>query len=146
MRVIHDLREIAETWRGRASFLIGGAHLYGELLQKCSELFLTLVKREVAGDTFFPPFESTFRLEEVVFESLEIGDSKIRAPSWQTWPLRLGPFGNFFRHFCSIVARPKLPSFRHVVPAKQFVGGAMPPVRPALKFNRTFLQRPTNSS
>jgi len=60
--IIHDLREIAEPGRGRELFLIGGAQLYGELLQKCPELFLTLVKREVAGDTFFPPFESAFRL------------------------------------------------------------------------------------
>jgi dihydrofolate reductase len=49
--------------------LIGGAQLYGELLQKCSELFLTLVKREVAGDTFLSPSASAFRLEEVIFES-----------------------------------------------------------------------------
>ena len=72
VRTIRDLRQITEPGQGRELFLIGGAQLYRELLQKCSELFLTLVKREVAGDTFFPPFESAFRLEEVVFESLEM--------------------------------------------------------------------------
>ena len=72
VRVIHNLCEIAEPGGGRELFLIGGAQLYSELLQNCSELFLTLVKREVAGDRFFPPFESAFRLEEVVFESLEM--------------------------------------------------------------------------
>jgi dihydrofolate reductase len=72
VRVIGDLHEIAEPGEGRELFLIGGAQLYSELLLKCSGLFLTLVKREVAGDTYFPPFESAFRLEEVVFESLEM--------------------------------------------------------------------------
>jgi dihydrofolate reductase len=72
VRVIRDLHEIAEPGERRELFLIGGAQLYSELLLKCSGLFLTLVKREVAGDTYFPPFESAFRLEEVVFESLEM--------------------------------------------------------------------------
>ena len=72
VRVIRDLRVIAEPGGGRELFLIGGAQLYAELLPRCSNLFLTLIKHEVAGDTFFPPFESTFRLEEVVFESLEM--------------------------------------------------------------------------
>ena len=130
VRVIHDLREIAEPGGGRELFLIGGAQLYGELLQKCSELFLTLVKREVAGDTFFPPFESTFRLEEVVFESLEMEIRRYgRLPGRQAiW--------KFISAFCSILARPKLPNFRQVVPAKQLVVGAMPSVRPALKIEQ----------
>jgi dihydrofolate reductase len=72
VRVIRDLREITEPGDGRELFLIGGAQLYAELLTKCSDLFLTLVKREVAGDTFFPPFESTFRLEETILDSLEM--------------------------------------------------------------------------
>ena len=63
------MRSLAE---GRELFLIGGAQLYAELLPRCSDLFLTLVKREVAGDTFFPPFENAFRLEEVIFESAEM--------------------------------------------------------------------------
>jgi len=105
VRVIHDLREIAEPGGGRELFLIGGAQLYGELLQKCSELFLTLVKREVAGDTFFPPFESTFRLEEVVFESLEMEIRRYgRLPGRQAISPR--PFWKFLSAFCSIVARP----------------------------------------
>jgi dihydrofolate reductase len=72
VRVIRDLREITEPGGGRELFLIGGARLYAELLTKCSDLFLTLVKREVSGDTFFPPFESAFRLEEVILDSLEM--------------------------------------------------------------------------
>lgn len=69
VRTIRDLRQITEPGQGRELFLIGGAQLYSELLPECSDLFLTLVKREVAGDTFFPPFENAFGLQDVVFES-----------------------------------------------------------------------------
>ena len=72
VRTIRDLRQITEPGQGRELFLIGGAQLYSDLLPKCSGLFRTLGNREVAGDTYFPPFESAFRLEEIVFESLEM--------------------------------------------------------------------------
>lgn len=55
-RVSSDEREI---------FLIGGAQLYDALLPECSTLFLTLVKREVRGDAFFPEFESGFSSFEI---------------------------------------------------------------------------------
>ena len=66
VRVIHDLDEVAEPPNGRELFVIGGAQLYAALLPKCAELLLTLVKREVSGDVFFPSFEDAFRLEEVL--------------------------------------------------------------------------------
>ena len=40
---------------------------------------MTLVKREVAGDAFFPRFEDAFRLEEVLFSSEEMEIQQIRA-------------------------------------------------------------------
>jgi dihydrofolate reductase len=43
-------------------FICGGAQLYREALPHCSDLYLTLVKRVVTGDTFFPPFEDQFEL------------------------------------------------------------------------------------
>ena len=47
-------------------FVIGGAKLYQALLPRCSVLYLTLVEEEYEGDVVFPPFESEFRLEEVM--------------------------------------------------------------------------------
>jgi dihydrofolate reductase len=41
-------------------FVIGGAQLYEQLLPRCSDLFLTVVHREVEGDAFFPKFEDQF--------------------------------------------------------------------------------------
>ena len=52
--VVRDVREIREPGEGRELFLIGGAQLYAKLLPNCSEVFLTLVKRDVVGDAFFP--------------------------------------------------------------------------------------------
>jgi dihydrofolate reductase len=48
----------------RQVFICGGAQIYEQGLPLCSELFLTLVKREVEGDTFFPRFEDQFELAE----------------------------------------------------------------------------------
>ena len=47
---------------GREIFICGGAQIYQQTLPLCSDLYLTLVKREVEGDTFFPPFEQQFQL------------------------------------------------------------------------------------
>jgi dihydrofolate reductase len=46
------------------TFICGGAEIYAQALPRCSDLYLTLVKREVEGDAFFPPFENRFELVE----------------------------------------------------------------------------------
>jgi dihydrofolate reductase len=38
-------------------FVIGGAQVYAELLDKADELYVTFVDQEVEGDAHFPPFE-----------------------------------------------------------------------------------------
>src|SRR4051812_22703429 len=45
---------VPETERNdRDIFICGGAEIYKQALPLCSDLFLTVVKREVEGDTFF---------------------------------------------------------------------------------------------
>jgi dihydrofolate reductase len=44
----------------RDIFICGGADVYAQALPLCSDLYLTLVKRTVEGDAFFPPFEDRF--------------------------------------------------------------------------------------
>ena len=58
----------------RQVFICGGAQIYEQTLPLCSDLYLTLVKRTVAGDTFFPKFEDRFELAE---EILDCPDFKI---------------------------------------------------------------------
>ncbi len=45
-------------------FVIGGGQIYGQLLEKADQLYLTFVDREIEGDTLFPPYE---RLLETKF-------------------------------------------------------------------------------
>jgi len=90
--VVHDLDELLE-WstspspgrlatfsssneeRGalgdRTAFIAGGADIYRQALPYCSELLLTLVRREVEGDAFFPPFEHLFEFVEKIHETPE---------------------------------------------------------------------------
>jgi dihydrofolate reductase len=42
-------------------FVIGGGRLFAEALKLADELRLTLVDRDVDGDTFFPPYEDYLR-------------------------------------------------------------------------------------
>ncbi len=64
-RSIEDLLPMIED-DPREIWVAGGAEVYALLLPHCSDLFMTHVKQEVAGDALFPPFEDRFvRLGEV---------------------------------------------------------------------------------
>jgi dihydrofolate reductase len=65
--VISDLSRLDPAqpeFAGRELFICGGAQLYQAALPFCSDLYLTQVKRNVEGDTCFPPFEDRFELAE----------------------------------------------------------------------------------
>lgn len=51
------------------AFVIGGAEIYRQLLDRCDELYLTCLREAFPGDTEFPPLEDTFDGFEVVAES-----------------------------------------------------------------------------
>ena len=53
----------------REIFICGGAYVYERALPLCSDLYLTLVKRTVEGDAFFPPFEDQFSLHEQILDT-----------------------------------------------------------------------------
>src|SRR5262245_58412465 len=54
VRAIRSLEELPAS-DSRTIFICGGAQVYEQALPLCSDLYLTLVKRTVEGDTFFPP-------------------------------------------------------------------------------------------
>jgi dihydrofolate reductase len=54
------LRALEKYHPKREIFVIGGAQLYGRFLANCTDLYLTVVFREVEGDAYFPPFEHLF--------------------------------------------------------------------------------------
>lgn len=74
VRTISDLRQLDPSdpaLAGREIFICGGAQLYEQALPLCSDLYLTLVQRVVAGDTFFPSFEHQFLLINQLLECPE---------------------------------------------------------------------------
>jgi len=64
VRVLLSLQELDPTIDSRDFFICGGAQIYQQALPHCSDLYLTLVKREVEGDVLFPPFEDYLELQE----------------------------------------------------------------------------------
>ncbi|MGV3755350.1 MAG: dihydrofolate reductase [Verrucomicrobiota bacterium] len=69
--MLKDLAALQPATDGRETFICGGAKIYRQALPLCSDLYLTLVKRTVEGDAFFPPFEEEFELIETVRDTPE---------------------------------------------------------------------------
>ena len=74
VQTVTDLDEIDLDHTTRTVFICGGAQVYEQALPLCSDLYLTLVKRVVDGDTFFPRFEDRFEIQE---ELLDCPDFRI---------------------------------------------------------------------
>jgi dihydrofolate reductase len=55
--VVHTLAEAFREADADEIMVIGGSSLYEELLPKADRIYLTLIHREFAGDTFFPELE-----------------------------------------------------------------------------------------
>lgn len=70
-RSASSLQEVAGMDLPAPVFLCGGAELYAEGLPRCEELLLTRVKREVAGNVLFPPFEHLFEFREQIRDTPE---------------------------------------------------------------------------
>ena len=70
-RVISSLAEIDLAHETRDVYICGGAQVYAQALPLCSDLYLTLVKRTIEGDTFFPPFEDQFEPVEKILDRPE---------------------------------------------------------------------------
>jgi dihydrofolate reductase len=71
IRIFNSLKLLDPEEFSDEIFICGGAQIYEQLLPRCSDLFLTLVKREVEGDAFFPPFEKRFLLLEELRDTPE---------------------------------------------------------------------------
>jgi len=91
-----DLSSLDETLSGLPEpyWICGGAEIYRQLLGKCGLLYLTRIKRTVPGDTFFPPFEDDFQVDQTIHENADFRverwfNKKLRDPAKyppETWP------------------------------------------------------------
>lgn len=80
VRIIRSLDELDPAAESRRIFICGGAQVYALALPHCSDLFLTLVKRSVEGDVFFPPFENRFQQVGVLLDRPEFQILHYRQP------------------------------------------------------------------
>jgi dihydrofolate reductase len=71
IRVFGSLEKLDPEDFETGIFICGGAQIYEQALPRCSDLYLTLVKRVVEGDAFFPEFEDRFRLHEEILDNSE---------------------------------------------------------------------------
>ena len=78
VRTVASLDEIDLVGETRAVFICGGAQIYEQALPLCSNLYLTLVKRTVEGDVFFPRFEDRFVLAEEILDCPEFTITRYR--------------------------------------------------------------------
>jgi dihydrofolate reductase len=83
LRIIKNVLKLDPASSPLEFFIAGGAEIYAQALPLCSDLFLTLVKREVEGDAFFPPFEDKFELvaelrDEAEFKILHYRHKSLR--------------------------------------------------------------------
>jgi dihydrofolate reductase len=75
----------------KAAWVVGGAEIYRQFLPLCTFLYLSRIKQATPGDVFFPAFEDTYALNQVIHENddfrverwLRIGASS-EAP--EPWP------------------------------------------------------------
>jgi dihydrofolate reductase len=59
---------------GSSLFIIGGSLIYKKLLDRCDVLYVTHVRADYEGDSYFPEFESDF----------EIGEKMVVTPDFET--------------------------------------------------------------
>ncbi len=71
VQVVTRLSEIEALDTDKTIWIAGGSEIYRQMLPLCSELYLTRVHKEVAGDAFFPEFEHQFYLKENVLTQPE---------------------------------------------------------------------------
>jgi len=63
--VVHDLDSALESCSSEEdeAFIIGGGQIYNETISAADRIYLTVLPREVSGDTYFPEFsESDFKI------------------------------------------------------------------------------------
>ena len=71
IRLFNSLELIDPNEFPQDVFVCGGAQIYEQLLPRCSDLFLTRVKRSCEGDASFPVFEDIFKLADVIRDTAE---------------------------------------------------------------------------
>jgi dihydrofolate reductase len=66
VELIHDLQAFRPGDYPCDVWVIGGAEIYRQMLDRCEELYLSVIPQVIEGDTYFPQFEDKFHLAATV--------------------------------------------------------------------------------
>jgi dihydrofolate reductase len=66
VEIIRDLETFRPENYPCDIWVIGGAEIYHQMLDRCDLLYLSVIPREVEGDVYFPEFEHLFDLVSTV--------------------------------------------------------------------------------
>ena len=69
VEIIRDLSQFDSEAYSAEVYVIGGAEIYRQLLDRCRELLITRLKTDYQGDVYFPEFESEFRFINEIRET-----------------------------------------------------------------------------
>lgn len=65
--LFHDVKELLAALPAGESFVIGGEHMYRELLPYADTMYITEIEEDFEGDAYFPRFDPfRWKLEESV--------------------------------------------------------------------------------
>ena len=65
--LFHDVKKLLAALPQGESFVIGGEHMYRELLPYADTMYITEIEEDLEGDAYFPRFDpSLWKLEESV--------------------------------------------------------------------------------
>ena len=62
VEIVRDLEGFRPEDYSCDVWVIGGAEIYWQMLERCELLYLSIIPREIEGDRFFPPCEEWFEL------------------------------------------------------------------------------------
>ncbi len=54
--VVHSLEEAIKRTKGKEIFIIGGGQIYSQAITLADKLYLTIIKKNFTGDTYFPDY------------------------------------------------------------------------------------------
>jgi dihydrofolate reductase len=69
VEMIRDLSQFDPADYPEEVYVIGGAEIYQQLLDRCEELLITKLKEEYPGDVYFPEYQSKFVVAEQIRET-----------------------------------------------------------------------------
>lgn len=65
--LFHEVKELLAALPSGENFVIGGEHMYRELLPYADTMYITEIEEDFEGDAYFPDFDpSAWKLEESV--------------------------------------------------------------------------------